>query len=307
MGQTLGLRERRDLPILAFLWKWKIATSAALYVRFFPNSAPITAYKRLRSLQRLGFLERVTDERGEASVWTLTKAGFEVVREYLPALREEGFRSENVRHDLIAQAAHLGNWLVKEPPGVVLFSEQQLRRYEPGAYPDWVPTSTKRKPDGYWRINAKDGDKLARVIALEVELSRKKEDEIRGIGYFYADEFRIDRVLWVVLSEPMAHRLAGIFDGLDVQRRGFHNFVLLSDFRALGWGAPIILGPENGKTIEIFIDPGSEKDAGKMSETCRKDFSVRVILDGRKGPFVSSTSNASERETEQQKPTPYSA
>jgi len=183
-----------------------------------------------------------------------------------------------------------------------LFTEQQLRRYEPEEYPEWVPKSKKRKPDGYWRINGKDGEKSARVIALEVELSRKKEDEIRSIGYFYADEFRIDRVLWVALSKAMAERQARIFGGLNVDRRAIHNFVLLSDFQRVGWDAPIILGPESGGTIESFLQFNSEfihqrsdKDAGNMQERYLKDISVPAILDGRKGPFVSSTSNATTR------------
>lgn len=313
MGKIRGLRESKELPILAFIWKWKIATTSALYVRYFKGSAPITAYKRLRTLQKMGLLEREIEARGGASVWTLTRSGFDIVRELLPALQEEGYRSGNIRHDLIAQAVHLGNWLVKEPRGVVFFTEQQLRRYEPEEYPDWVPKSKKRKPDGYWRINGKDGEKSARVIALEVELSRKKEEEIRGIGYFYADEFRIDRVLWVVLSEAMAERQNRIFGKLNVERRGIHNFVLLSDFQRVGWGAPITLGPESGRTIESFLSfnsefmhHGSDKDPGNVQDRSLKDISVAAILDGRKGPFVSSTSGATARLREPEKPTPYS-
>jgi len=295
MGQKFGLHERRDLPILAFLWKWKIATTSALCARFYRKWLPHSGYKRLRRLQRLGFIEREVDDRAEFSVWTLTKVGFEIVREYLPALREEGFRSENIRHDLIAQAAHLGNFLLKEPPGVTLFSEQQIRRFEPDAYPEWVPTSNKRKPDGYWRFTGSTAGRAAKVVALEVELSRKKEDEIKGIGYFYADEFRIDRVLWVVLSDAMAARFSNIFNRLDVSRREIHNFVLLTDFRRLGWRAPIMLGPDQGKTIETFIQQNSGEDLGKMWGGCGEHPPGHIILDGRKGPFVSSSSVADER------------
>src|SRR5258708_5011759 len=97
----VNLNPHRDIPLLQFLWLWKVSTMKALCHRFFPNSAPNTAYRRILTLQEGGFIAPRSDRCGIKRVWTLTPKGYKVIRPDLPTLKEEGFASEHIGHDLL--------------------------------------------------------------------------------------------------------------------------------------------------------------------------------------------------------------
>jgi len=179
-----------------FLWNWKFATTAMIHLKFFPGRGTTASYNRLLDLKNAGFIEIRTDFSGNNPVWTLLRRGFKSIRHSLPPLREEGFRSENLSHDRLVNAAHLGEWLVRIPEGVRLFTEQQLRRFNREYYPPWVPSYRSHRPDGYWKISYHG---IEKTIALEVELSRKLNCEFESSAYFYRDETQIDQVLWRLL------------------------------------------------------------------------------------------------------------
>src|SRR5579885_720950 len=101
MEKRVILSSQRDLPLLQFLWTWKLAPSAVLAARFFPEASANRAYNRLNALERARYIHGRTDEHGQSHVWMLTKKGYTAVRDKLPPLKEEGFRSESIRHDLI--------------------------------------------------------------------------------------------------------------------------------------------------------------------------------------------------------------
>lgn len=144
-----------DREILYFLWRWKVATTRALTVGFFADRSPVTAYKRLWKLERGKVIQSIAvDRQARHRVWTLSKLGFEILKQqyFLPELQEEGFRSENITHDLVTMAMHLGEYHLGCPSEVGLFTEQELRRLYPEMYPDWVPRSQRHRADGYWRV-----------------------------------------------------------------------------------------------------------------------------------------------------------
>ncbi len=295
MSSNPILSIHRDIPLLIFLWKWKIATTSALHKRYFLKCRPHRAYCRLLNLTKAGYLDRKTIGAAFETVWTLTEKGFNKILPYLPSLKDEGFRSENIHHDLITQAVHLGEWLQGEPEHVKLFSEQQLRRYDPNDYLPWVPKDKRRRPDGYWRI---DDGKTKETIALEVELNRKPVCELRNIAEFYAENEKIDRVLWAVLSERTAIQINSIFEENHLQRKGFHDFLILNHFLKSGWDAQIILGPNAGKkikeTLMRWLSSQPPNVSPNLYPNSAQSFGYRSILDTRKTPF---DSNGSEKKT----------
>jgi hypothetical protein len=95
MSGKVYLSRERGTPLLKFLWTWKLASTAALARRFFPQATnPVSAYNWLLALKNRGYITLRTDERGENSLWTLERAGFRAIRDLLPVLREEGYLSE---------------------------------------------------------------------------------------------------------------------------------------------------------------------------------------------------------------------
>lgn len=267
---------QRDRGILQFLWLWKVATTAALARCYYNDRAPATACKRLWELEACGYIESISDRRPNHHVWTLTKLGFQVVREVLPELRAEGFKSESITHDLITSAVHLGDFLMGSPQGVGLFTEQQLRRFDSEFYPDWIPRSDVHRPDGYWRVPV--GNPWA-TIGLEVELFQKKTARYEVVADFYASYPSVIRILWIAASASMGRQ---IHDKIAAAIRGkamVHDFVSLSNFSKLGWDAPIELGPERGKPIMMLL--------GQTSPSSPRFNGERILLDTRKNPFKS--------------------
>ena len=57
MSYNVVLSENREIPLLLFLWKWKVSTTAALIQKFFPNCKGKTAYNRILSLRKAGLIQ----------------------------------------------------------------------------------------------------------------------------------------------------------------------------------------------------------------------------------------------------------
>jgi hypothetical protein len=241
----------RDLPMLVFLWKWKIASTRILHARFYSGCNLHRTYNRLRQIEQAGYIEVTYHTNTKGLLWSLTANGFHIVEKHLPRLDSKGFKSEYLHHDLICASFHLGEWLCHQPKNVVLFSEQQLRTYSPSEYPAWVPQSKAHRPDGYTMIQTAD---YQRVVSIEVELSRKSIRDYRAIGLFYAQHKSVNRVLWLVNSKSYADKLASHLRKSDPHRAPIHNFVLFSDFRKFCWQAHIIVGPDYECTIRDFFN-----------------------------------------------------
>lgn len=277
MTSKIILSQDKDIPILLYLWKWKIATTVMLAAKFYSNPRSEAAYRRLIRLEKAGFIQTKASTSGDKFVWTLTKLGFNAMRGYLPPLREEGYRCENIGHDLTTNLVHLGDWIHKMPNGCGLFSEQQLRRFDLEEYPAWVPKTDRHRPDGYWRISHEGKD---RVFALEVELSMKKKSEYGQVAYFYEGWKGIYRVLWVVASPSMAKAIDTEIKKSVGDSVNYHNFVEVSQFRKHGWRAKVTRGMDTGKSIEEMLVHSTSTGNPLVDGACR--------FDGRKSPHKSA-------------------
>lgn len=270
------LTMHRDVPLLHFLWRWKVSTTSALIARFYPTAKSATAYKRLWLLERAGFIRSRSDETATYYLWTLDKRGFHFVKSNLPKMHEEGYLSENLKHDLIVTAVHLGDGLLKDIPGLEYFTEQELRRHEPKLYPSWVSDSNRHRPDGYWSYSSSLG---RTVTALEVELFVKADGDYEKTGRFYDDHTEINRIVWVVEKPQFAEKIFALLK--KVSRREFkHCFVILNSIYRDGWQAPILLGPESGISLRnvLFNCP----------TTSPQLVSCQLMLDTRKSPHKSA-------------------
>lgn len=267
-----------NLSILHFLWVWKVSTTAGLHQKFSPECSGHGFYSRLWRLEKKSLIQVRAGDNPKNSFWTLTKAGFNVIRKHLPLLLEDGYQSEYLEHDLLVSAIHLGDGLFEKIDGLEFFTEQQLRRYDPDCYPKWVPPCLGHRPDGYWRTMNSNGPK---TIALEVELNQKPDREYASAAHFYNDMTNIDRVLWITKRPSVAeniHRcvLSAIDDGSK------HNYVSLGPIYRSGWESTIELGADIGKSISTLL-----ANPARMS---REHVFTRFSLDPRKTPYRSNRS-----------------
>ncbi|MBI2712604.1 MAG: hypothetical protein HYX41_07115 [Bdellovibrio sp.] len=282
MGRNVVLSNSRDVPLLHFLWKWKVSSTAAIIRKFFPNIKGKSGYARILILRNAGIIRVHSDGHGKKFVCSLDRKGFEAIRETLPPMREDGFKSEQIGHDLLVSAFHLGEWLLEKPETATLFSEQQLRRMHPDMYPDWVPRSEVHRPDGYTQTLL--GDHLA-TIAFEVELSNKRDSDYLKVAEFYEHYEKIERVLWLVPRQSTAIKIQEKMNQVLHGVPSPHNFILLEDFANSGWHAEIKFGSDKGKTLISLL-------SGKAMEKYWKTPSsslTHALLDTRKSPYTSDS------------------
>jgi hypothetical protein len=270
------LSSNRDVPILRFLWRWKLSTAAAITKRFFPDCTPHTAYKRILALRKGGYINCYTDRSGDDHFLGLGKNGFKVVRGSLPEGTEAGFRSEHMYHDLLVSAVHLGDCLLKDNPTIRTFTEQELRRLDKEFYPHWVPQRGSHRADGYWRV---ENEHRRKTIALEVERKFKTKAKYIDAAHFYHFNKNVDRVLWVVNTKRMAASIKKAIARAEIDKEDMHCFVTIPHFLKKGWEAKIIDGVEEGESIRELL--------GNIGGTCSELGPTLALLDTRKSPHKS--------------------
>jgi hypothetical protein len=274
MQTSVKLNDHIDYPLLRFLWKWKVSTTSLLKEKFYADSSMAAAYIRLYRLEKAGMIRSHVDPSATHYFWTLDKLGFAAIREELPPLKEEGYLSENMGHDLIASAIHLGDGLFGDIPGVNFFTEQELRRIDPEFYPEGIPTSTRRVPDGYWLI----GETTRKIIALEVELTQKRQVLYEGCARFYEDHRKISSVLWVVPRPTLATTIQRVI-AYATEGRARHNFLTLRSIYELGWQATVFTGADQGRSIRELLDNSQIRSSEAVF--------TNIALDTRKSPHKS--------------------
>lgn len=283
-----SLSNNIEIPILTFLWRWKVSTTSAVYLRFKPvvNWTEYTAYGRMKKLKAKGFVDFKYSDNCSFKVWTLSRKGFKAISKRLPLLREEGYLSENIEHDIYVMAAHTGDWLPhKAISDVKTLTEQELRRIAPEALPKDVPNASDHRPDGYWLFGEGNQRKL---VALEVELNRKSTEDYVEVGAFYNENSSISSVLWIVQSQALANKISNAASQNLVRYRDIHNFILLSDFIENGWSSVVFSGKYRLIKMRDFLTKHISLQTNYKPATNLKHVSVQVILDSRVIRYESS-------------------
>ncbi len=241
---------KRDLQVLKFLWKFKIATTAMLYERYFSNVSHRTAYDCIKRLQREKLISLKTTTKGTCPVWELSKNGLEEIRNEIPELTSKVTKSENHVHDLICNSIHLGPTINKSNKGISCITEQMLRSVDESILPDIIPLSKEHRPDGFWILPY--GDKI-KLMALEVELVQKSKKRYSDLSYYYGDFSRSTKCIWIVKSKSMATTIIRCLYKTKPEYY-IHNFILLKDIFKYGWLAPIFLGPNKDSNILELVN-----------------------------------------------------
>lgn len=279
-----------ERSILQFLWRVKVAPSSAIFLRFKSEFhwKEGTAYKRLVILRLKGYVDRRADASVNFRVWALTMKGFKAIQHLLLPLKEEGYGSESVMHDLHVLAAHYGEWIPKgAAPDVRFVTEQELRRTDEAELPRWAKPFQSHKPDGIWYFPESTAKTL---LALEVEISRKRTPEYAALGAFYSEEKSVCSVLWIVQSKGHASSIVAAFHSTANAHREIHNFVTLDDFKKSGWDSVIFFGPYAGTSIHNFLEKARHQKSIRTPSEPRPNTHVEKLLDFRICGFDSSTS-----------------
>lgn len=292
-----SLSQDVEISILKFIWRIKVTSTSAIYLRFCDELKwkPSSCYLRLLSLKTKGCLKIKSDDSGAVKLWCLTEKGFKAIRHTLLALKEEGYASENILHDYHVLAAHYGEWIFSnEAKDVKFVTEQELRRFDSEALPAWATKLQTHKPDALWYFPE---TKNKYLIGLEVEISRKRNIDYEKLGQFYKYDASLHSVLWVVLTKGHADCIRSAMKIEDNSKENIHNFILIEDFRKHGWNSDIFIGPNKNQSIINFLNLYRFNKSTTIPRQLHYRSCAENILDSHLKSFNSITYNKTQLQT----------
>ncbi|MNJ96843.1 hypothetical protein D3C87_145760 [compost metagenome] len=77
--RTARMLTRLEVEILRFVWKWKLANLMTLKYALAPQRSFWKFYRILRRLNQEGYIQEKINPEIQATLWTLTKKGFQVL------------------------------------------------------------------------------------------------------------------------------------------------------------------------------------------------------------------------------------
>ena len=267
--------------VLYFVWQWKLVTVTMIGIHFYEDERSRSAYNQVFSLNKMGFTRFIYEEKSKRFSITLTKKGFDVLKSDLSNLKDKGFRSEYINHDLIVNAIHYGIYRLNSNLFGGVFTEQELRRNSMELYPTPIPKSSLHRPDGYILLKKPDAKT---VFAIEVELSAKPALEYARTREFYLNSAHV-KCVWVAGSRRIAELAFSGIEADHKQSLGRHKFYLLGDILKQGWSAPNILGNEPRVSLLDLLGENHADNA------CIQPVYIQIesLLNGQKAPYVSGT------------------
>lgn len=286
MEKTKNLKiSDREMNCFLMLWRWKLLSTHALCVAIYKDRSLYRAYCKLLDLEKNGFIKSIGSWDQNTIVWQLDQKGYEIIASRFEIKIHAGFRSEAKDHDFWVSAIHIGEWINGIPKNCELYSEQQLRKIECSDYPDWVPQTKLHRPDGWWKIS--NGNGVAQLIALEVELSKKTKHAYNEIGDFYSNTVNPYQVIWVVKSKAdLNYIFSHLKEGSSSEAQE-HSFIFLDQYIQSQWKCKIITGKNAGKTLSEILRTSSEPAANQSL--------AQVLVDVRKKPVKSKSPRLANR------------
>lgn len=267
-------KKSRHKKILCFLWKYKLATTAILYEKFYSDIKPKSAYESLQRLRRMKLIKIKYNTDGKLPLWELDKNGLKCIINEIPALRNKVLSSESREHDFLCMAIQQGLFIKEEANDIKLISEQQLRSLDESQLPIYIPSPEKHRPDGYWYFE--NGHHI-KLMALEVELNQKSKTIYESYSYFYGKFKKNERCLWIVKSEAIINT---VLQSLYKSRPEYyvHNFIFVDDLIKNGWDSVIFAGPERKQKLSSLFIENSMESAWKSCGIIHKQLLLDTSL-----------------------------
>ena len=242
-------------------------------------------YRKIKRLVAEGYVIERGSAELEFSVLQLSKKGFEYIKFDLGFLRENRYAAQSVAHDFWATAFQLGELALTPSSDIEFFTEQELQCTDDSLLPDWVPRSREHFPDGFTRIKNVHADS---VFAIEVDLNLKPQLRYVKSGYYFDGlDSKTDVVFWLCDGLRLMERICEFLNSAKLRRAEIHHFVLLDDFKRLGWQAVVRSGREQNKTVRDIYLQRSPQGLSKEPASTRQCDLKEIFLSNKKSPWVS--------------------
>ena len=112
-------------------------------------------------------------------------------------------------------------------------------------------------------------------VAIEVEITRKIKSKYADAAESYSDLESVHRILWLVPAQSDARHIQSAMRNSEMENRDKHDFVLVPDFKTVGWQSKITLGPEAGKTVQEFLNSLPQKPVSNVTDSPSFEFTKK--------------------------------
>ena len=237
----------RDRKMLEFLWRHRVANFKTLYTLFYKNIHIRTCYNRLSQLRHKGFIKTCGVDGTQNRFWVLDKRGMSYLIQVNGEIyKSKGFAPQSIIHDHFSSCVLLGDWLTQLPKGVSLITEQELLALDLSLVVPHLQCDKNRRPDGLWLFEIGQEKK---ILALEVELHAKNENDYTEIVRSYDSYYNIHKIIWVVDGASLLKKIFSVVQKHSTLKTNDHLFMLASEVKTDLWQAKF----KNDKFREITL------------------------------------------------------
>jgi len=269
-----------DADILIFIWRWKVVSTSFLSIHFYGTELNQTGYRKINQLLEKKWIEKImTPGLKTGTLFGISKLGFKLIKNDLPELRAEGYKSETPIHDQKASACHY--WLASlcTESEATLLTEAELRNINIDSYPEPFPKTQYHRPDGYIAIQKQNDTK--EVIAVEFERSGRSSSKYEFLDSFYTrdDWYKIDKVIWICDPMSRGQKITNEFKRIRSSVLEKSYFFSFDDLVKKDFQATTIPGTANSVTITTVL----RNNGGRVGT----GLSLARFLCEMKAPFIS--------------------
>jgi hypothetical protein len=265
--------QKEEFQLLREVWRWKLLNYPVIQNTIFKAISKHNSYSKIRRLLKEGYIEECFGTKLDVTCVKLTKKGFEQIKYDVGYITQDRFKPQSVTHDYWAMAFQRGEFAINPNKNVSFITEQELQARDHGTFLVKVPESKEHIPDGLTVFG--DGEK-SQMVAVEVELNLKPNLRyVKAAYYFDSPYTNIDTVFWLCDRSWLMEKIFYDMQKLRLGRMDIHHFVLLEDFKELGWNAKARSGRDINKTIrEVYAQRSTQLPSetpensllGKMQE-----------------------------------------
>ncbi len=241
---------KRDLELFGALQSYAIFTTRQIGLKHFEGARATTVLRRLRKLERVSYIQRITGLEGGELAWSLSPKGAEVVGS---TIYKRHFRRDVLDHDLKLTALRL----LLEGQGVAhsWIPEHEIRSRVARKH-GLRAMQHRIVPDGIMGIEA-DGCKES--VAVELELTFKNKDRYLRTFRQYREKSNLWGIWYFVASPGIGRQVERVWQEVGGFGSNIHFFwSVLGEIEAKTLAAAIH-GSSGGKKIQaLFALKGKE-------------------------------------------------
>lgn len=236
----------RDQKMIGMISRYGLMSTTQIRTRFFPNSSISATRRRLRKLEAKNYLRRITGHEDGLLGWVVTL--FSAKTFAFKAIKTR-FNKNTLEHDLAI--SELRQRMEASFKIHLWINEHYLKSTKP-KHPDAFRKIADSVPDSLISVETNAGP---RIIALEMELSRKSKSRYFRIFERYGQRTNVNWIWYIVESEGLGKTLIALWN--DFRARS-------SELQRMSLGYSVLSSMTQNLRSTEFIQSSSRIPIGRI-------------------------------------------